>query len=138
MVLGGGAMDPAFRRADTDRDALVARMRAGGIWSMNGKAIMGHGEEGRLFHFGLGEHVHMAIANDTAFDHPIHMHGHHFRVLSRNGRKPPSPIWRDTVVLKSGDGLEIAFVADNPGKWMLHCHILEHQMAGMTGWFEIS
>lgn len=71
------------------------------------------------------------FVNDTAWHHPIHLHGHVFRVLTRNGRPLPRQEWADTVLLDPESRAEIAFVADNPGDWMLHCHVLEHQASGM-------
>ncbi len=59
------------------------------------------------------------------------MHGHVFRVLTRNGRPEAYRPWADTVLLDPDSRAEIAFVADNPGDWMLHCHVLEHQASGM-------
>jgi FtsP/CotA-like multicopper oxidase with cupredoxin domain len=63
----------------------------------------------------------------------MHLHGHSFRVTGRDGRPTPRREWRDTVLVNPRERVEIAFVADNPGDWMFHCHILEHQEAGMTG-----
>jgi Multicopper oxidase len=71
--------------------------------------------------------------NDTAWWHPMHLHGHVFRVLSRDGRPSAHREWLDTVLMAPGERAEIAFVADNPGDWMFHCHILEHQKAGDDG-----
>ena len=52
-------------------------------------------------------------------------------MLSRNGIATPHHEWRDTVLMAPREQVEIGFVADNPGDWMIHCHILEHQAAGM-------
>jgi FtsP/CotA-like multicopper oxidase with cupredoxin domain len=67
----------------------------------------------------------------------MHLHGHHFRLLDRldDGWKP---YWLDTAVVPKMETWRIAFVADNPGKWMLHCHMLEHQDTGMGAWFEVT
>jgi len=73
----------------------------------------------------------LAMTNDTAWHHPIHLHGHAFRVLSRNGRATPHREWRDTVLMAPREKVDIAFVADNPGDWMFHCHILDHMEGGM-------
>jgi FtsP/CotA-like multicopper oxidase with cupredoxin domain len=73
------------------------------------------------------------MRNDTEWWHPMHLHGHVFRVLSRNGRPNIRREWLDTVLMAPGERVEIAFVADNPGDWMFHCHILEHQQGGMMG-----
>src|SRR5512143_962432 len=51
------------------------------------------------------------------------------RVLTRNGQPTPYREWQDTVLMAPRERVEIAFVADNPGNWMFHCHILEHQDA---------
>ena len=67
----------------------------------------------------------------------MHLHGHHFRVLSRDGKPEPLTPWRDVVTLDAMQRAEIAFVADNPGKWLLHCHMVEHMAAGMMTWFEV-
>ena len=71
------------------------------------------------------------IRNRTAWWHPMHLHGFSFRVLAHNGSPVPHNQWADTVLLAPEDMVEIAFVADNPGNWMLHCHITDHQTAGM-------
>jgi FtsP/CotA-like multicopper oxidase with cupredoxin domain len=63
----------------------------------------------------------------------MHLHGHFFRVLARNGRPARLREWRDTVLLAPNERAEIAFVADNPGDWMFHCHVLGHQASGMMG-----
>lgn len=73
------------------------------------------------------------LSNSTAFVHPIHLHGMSFQVLSYNGVAPPYPEWRDTVFMGPFDDVQIAFVADNRGDWMFHCHILEHAASGMMG-----
>jgi FtsP/CotA-like multicopper oxidase with cupredoxin domain len=68
----------------------------------------------------------------------MHLHGHSFRVLSRNSMPTRRREWQDTVLLDPRERAEIAFVADNPGDWMFHCHILEHQAGGMMGVFRVA
>ena len=75
--------------------------------------------------------------NLTAHAHPIHIHGHTFEVLISSLRKLP-PHRADTVLVLPKERIEVAFVADNPGRWMLHCHILEHQETGMMGYITVS
>ena len=70
--------------------------------------------------------------------HPIHLHGHAFRVLTRNGRPTRHREWLDTVMLDPRERAEIGFVADNPGDWMFHCHVLEHQASGMMSCIRVS
>ena len=77
------------------------------------------------------------VENRTAFPHPLHLHGHPVRLLSRNGTALPYPVWRDTVLLAPRDRLQLAFVADNPGRWLMHCHIPEHMDAGMMAVLEV-
>ncbi|MFJ5225046.1 multicopper oxidase family protein [Streptomyces sp. NPDC088400] len=79
-----------------------------------------------------GDLVRLRFANRSHFDHPMHLHGHHVLVLSRNGRPVTgSPVWLDTVNVRVGEVWEVAFRADNPGIWMDHCHIGEHAVLGM-------
>ncbi|WP_017381030.1 multicopper oxidase family protein [Paenisporosarcina sp. TG-14] len=71
--------------------------------------------------------------NSTIDDHPMHLHGHFFQVLSKNGKPVQgSPIIKDTLNLKPGDEYVVAFKADNPGNWLFHCHDLHHASAGMV------
>ncbi|GLX70020.1 multicopper oxidase family protein [Paenibacillus glycanilyticus] len=80
-----------------------------------------------------GELVKTTIVNRGAVDHPMHLHGHHMLVLSRNGEPVTgSPWWTDTLDTAPGEVYEVAFVADNPGLWMDHCHNLAHAASGMT------
>ncbi|WP_213002339.1 multicopper oxidase family protein [Winogradskya consettensis] len=79
-----------------------------------------------------GDRVKVRIANRGMSDHPFHLHGHRVRVLSRNGDPVTgSPWWTDTLNVGSGEVYELAFVADNPGIWMDHCHNFRHGANGM-------
>ncbi|MBT5110553.1 MAG: multicopper oxidase domain-containing protein [Rhodospirillaceae bacterium] len=90
-----------------------------------------------LFRTERNRHVVIAFENQTGWPHAMHLHGHHAKIVSRNGQSTPRDAWRDTIVLNRGERVEAAFVADNPGRWMIHCHMLGHQVAGMTSWFEV-
>ncbi|GAA0514245.1 hypothetical protein Ade02nite_89830 [Paractinoplanes deccanensis] len=80
----------------------------------------------------LGDTVRMRITNRGIIDHPMHLHGHRVRVLSRNDTAVDgSPWWTDTLNVAPGETYEIAFTADNPGIWMDHCHNFEHAADGM-------
>lgn len=80
-----------------------------------------------------GELIRMRFVNRGDNDHPMHVHGHHFLVLSRNGeRLTGSPVWLDTLNVRPGEIWEIGFRADNPGLWMDHCHNFVHAAAGMV------
>jgi len=108
-------------------------MMRGMVWTVNGKSMPddGHEHAAPILKLGLGRSYVLELANQTQWHHPIHLHGHVFRVLTREGRSTRHREWLDTVLLPPRTRAEIAFVADNPGNWMLHCHVLEHQHAGM-------
>ena len=80
----------------------------------------------------------LALANETAWWHPIHLHGHSFRVLTRNGAATRFREWLDTVLIPPRERVEIGFVADNPGAWMIHCHVLDHQNGGMMATIDVT
>ena len=77
------------------------------------------------------------LTNDTPFVHPIHIHGHTFKLLRSNMQSRPEH-HTDTLLLLPKEQAEVAFVADNPGDWMLHCHVIEHQESGMMGYFRVA
>jgi FtsP/CotA-like multicopper oxidase with cupredoxin domain len=77
------------------------------------------------------------LVNRTPHMHPIHIHGHTFTVLDSNKRELPQHL-ADTVLLTPKERIRVAFVADNPGDWMFHCHIIEHQETGMMGIIRVS
>jgi FtsP/CotA-like multicopper oxidase with cupredoxin domain len=113
--------------------------RRGVAWTLNGlSAHEGHHDHAVLSTLRSGRSYRVEIVNDTAWRHPMHLHGHTFRVVSRNGAPPPRPEWRDTVLLDPRERVEIAFVAGEPGDWVVHCHVLEHQGAGMAGLFRVA
>ena len=77
-----------------------------------------------------------SLKNASKLAHPIHLHGHTFKVLRSDQRTLPVH-HADTVLLLPEETIEVAFVADNPGRWMLHCHVIEHQETGMMGYVEV-
>jgi FtsP/CotA-like multicopper oxidase with cupredoxin domain len=79
-----------------------------------------------------GDVVEVTISNHSGKAHPMHLHGHHAIVLSRDGTKTTgSPWWFDSLEVRDGETFTVAFVADNPGIWMDHCHNLKHAKQGM-------
>ena len=79
-----------------------------------------------------GQVVQLHIVNKSSDVHPMHLHGHVFLVLRLNGRHlTGSPIQLDTIDVFPGESADVAFVADNPGIWMLHCHNLLHAASGL-------
>ena len=86
----------------------------------------------------VGELQVWEVFNTSLMDHPFHLHGFFFQVLEVNGKAPEYRAWKDTVNLTPRTRVKIAWMPDNrPGKWMYHCHILEHHKAGMMAHFEV-
>ena len=132
---GGDGGAPAIAAVD-GKPLKVDEIRKehGLTWTMNYSAQHEHAlMHEPLFYMRKGEHVLLHMINSTLFEHPMHLHGHFFRVLAINGKPNPLREWRDTVMLGPKGSCDIAFVADNPGEWMLHCHILDHAAGGMMG-----
>lgn len=80
----------------------------------------------------LGKSYVFSLRNNTQYPHPIHLHGHAFKVLDSN-KRTVIPHFADTVILQKQEQMRIAFVADNPGVWMFHCHVIEHMAMGLAG-----
>ena len=138
LTLQGGAMggmaSASLRGQTLGIRELVAKGKA---WSLNGVVAHAH-EMDAMFRFPLGSSHVIEIRNDTAWPHPLHLHGHPLRVLGGVPGSAPLPHWRDSVLVAPGRTATVALVADNPGRWMLHCHIPEHQQAGMMGIVEVA
>ncbi len=133
VVLQGGMMGMmTAARIHGEVVDLRAMTRQGLVWAINGVAAVGHVHEPMAMMERGSSHI-LAVTNETAWWHPMHLHGHTFWVLSRNGQPTPHREWQDTVLVAPRERVEIAFVADNAGDWMVHCHVLEHQAGGMMG-----
>ncbi|MEK7245442.1 MAG: multicopper oxidase domain-containing protein, partial [Pseudomonadota bacterium] len=113
------------RQADR-RYTLVLTERPGYVWGING-AVFG---EHKPLAPRKGERVEIAIEDRTTMAHPMHLHGHHFQVVAIDGQRLAGAV-RDTVLVPARGSVTIAFDADNPGRWALHCHNLYHMAAGM-------
>ncbi len=91
--------------------------------------------------FKQGDKVKIKITNDKTsmhpMQHPIHLHGQRFLVLTENGTANTNLVWKDTVLVPAGDTVEILVDMSNPGTWMLHCHISEHAENGMMSSFTV-
>lgn len=91
--------------------------------------------------FRLGEVIKLRIVNDAsashAMQHPIHIHGQRFLVLSRDGVPTTNLGWKDTVLIPAGETVDLLVEMSNPGRWMLHCHVAEHLGVGMMGVFTV-
>jgi len=133
VTLNGGMMGGMMmRERGMAGMSMMEMMHTGKIWFINGVAMMGHVMDPMLTLKRERTYI-LAMNNETAWWHPMHLHGHAFRVMSRNGVPTRLREWQDTVLMSPREMVEIAFVADNPGDWMFHCHILEHQESGMMG-----
>ena len=131
IVIGGGAMG-GLREARLG--GTVRGMReiagAGYFWALNDLVGSGY-DVPPMLEVARGRTLRLTFRNDTAFVHPMHLHGHHMKLLSVDGQAPARTVWHDSVPIRPDERVEVAFVADNPGLWLLHCHVLEHHMAGM-------
>jgi len=83
-----------------------------------------------------GQSYVFVLRNKSPFTHPIHIHGHTFKLISSDKLSRPEH-HTDTLLLLPDETAEVAFVADNPGNWMFHCHIIEHQENGMMGYLRV-
>jgi len=112
----------------------------GATWAMNGRSMTGDGHAGMppLLMLRRGQSCVLALRNETAWWHPMHLHGHSFRVVAKDGQPTARREWRDTVLVPPRGSVDIAFVADTPGDWMFHCHVTDHQETGMMAVLRIA
>ncbi|WP_247743608.1 multicopper oxidase family protein [Shimia sp. R10_1] len=108
------------------------------FWSINrspwpGDAIENTGPVVELSH---GKSYILRLTNKSPNLHPIHLHGLIFRPLRSNQRSLPSN-WTDTILLLKDETIEVALRADNPGNWAFHCHVIEHQKSGLSGYISV-
>jgi FtsP/CotA-like multicopper oxidase with cupredoxin domain len=107
----------------------------GAIWKVNGAAGRANGPP--LFTAKRGQPVVLALHNQTGFPQPLHLHGHVCRLL--HGLDDGwEPYWLDTLQIAEGRTSRIAFIADNPGKWVIGSSVLERFDTGLWGWFEVT
>ncbi len=92
--------------------------------------------------FKVGDRVKIRLVNEMDSDHPMHhpfhVHGAgRFLILSRDGRPESNLVWKDTVLVRTGQTVDVLMDASNPGLWMAHCHIAEHIHSGMMFSFRV-
>lgn len=91
--------------------------------------------------FKQGEYVKIRVNNSSTgmhpMQHPFHVHGQRFLVLSENGKANTNMVWKDTVLIPAGGTTDILVEMSNPGTWMMHCHIAEHLESGMMLNYEV-
>ncbi len=139
LVFEGGAMGSmTSANMNGEEQSIRDLVNMGKVWALNGMVPDDVHFDPPMFQLKLNQSYVFDIENRTAWEHPIHLHGHVFQIISRNGVRLQNPPVRDTVLMQPEERVEIAFVADNPGKWMFHCHVLEHQSAGMITVVEVA
>ncbi len=132
LVMEGGAMgglDAAILEGDRRAFGEIARENM--FWAFNGVVGM---TDAPLIDAAPGESIVLTIANETVFPHAMHLHGMHFREVLADRTVGPL---RDTLLVGARETRAIAFVADNPGDWLYHCHMLSHAAAGMMTWIRV-
>jgi FtsP/CotA-like multicopper oxidase with cupredoxin domain len=106
-------------------------------WTLNGEAYSDHpAHPGSALP--LGTFAKLRFRNLTYRLHPIHIHGMFFKVLARNGAPVDEPFWRDTALVHAQETMDVGMVPLDAGRWMLHCHVLEHAEAGMMTTVEVA
>lgn len=100
-------------------------------WTFNGQANL---PDQPLARVKVGDVVEIELKNTTRWPHAMHLHGHHFRA---HNSQVGAEIWQDTLLLQPRQNEVIRFVASSPGRWLLHCHMIEHQVSGMVTYLEV-
>ena len=125
-----GALSPSDASGEVDHN----------FWLINRRAWSDHSHQNLpepLAALTLGKSYIFELHNATPHHHPIHLHGLIFTVLESD-KKDVTPFHTDTILLEKNERAKIAFVADNPGKWMFHCHVIEHMKTGLMGYITIA
>lgn len=132
IPLEGGAMG-RLDRATFAGETLGFRALAdrGAFWSMAGRADLGVEP---LITASVGETVRLDFDNRTIWPHAMHLHGYHFREIRPDGGFGPL---RDTLLMSGRSRGSVAFVAESPGDWLVHCHMLGHAATGMSTWLRV-
>jgi FtsP/CotA-like multicopper oxidase with cupredoxin domain len=130
LLMQGGAMggmrSAIYQGREMDLRELIEQRQ---VWAINGVAGL---PEQPLFRVRRGTAISLDVVNDNSWPHAMHVHGHHFIYHGSPG------IWRDTALFARGEQGSMRFIADNPGKWLIHCHMVEHMAGGMVTWFEVT
>jgi FtsP/CotA-like multicopper oxidase with cupredoxin domain len=118
----------APRRADVTHKVALTGGMVPFKWTINDRTW----EEREPLMVASGDRVVLELENRTTMSHPVHLHGHHFQVVGLNEREVSGAV-RDTVLVPAMGRVTVAFDADNPGRWLFHCHTLYHMATGMMG-----
>jgi FtsP/CotA-like multicopper oxidase with cupredoxin domain len=121
---------------EVNRATTAANMR----WKLVDRDT-GAENEAIRWSFPSGDQVKIRMVNEMESDHPMHhpfhIHGERFLVLARDGAPEPNLVWKDTVLIRTGQTVDVLLDASNPGLWMAHCHIAEHLETGMMFTFRV-
>jgi FtsP/CotA-like multicopper oxidase with cupredoxin domain len=124
---------PAAKPIDRSFDLRLQGNMARYDWPINGivfDTAKPHGQAAQV-QVKHGQRVALKFINETGMSHPMHLHGHSFQVIEINGKSLNGAL-RDTILVPPKMTVTVAFDANNPGTWYLHCHILWHLAAGMA------
>ncbi len=136
LVMEGGADGGLTGAVHGGRQLHIGDLTLRGMtWAVNGMAGLA---ENPLATVERGRVVVMTIENRTRWSHALHLHGHHVRVIEEGSGESENSALRDTVLIEPEVAVTIGFLADNPGNWVLECHMLEHGEAGMMTWIEVT
>ncbi len=130
-----GALSPSYGK-DKAKDDISMSV----FWTINKRAWHSHSGDDLpepIATIDQGEHIVFELYNATPHHHPIHLHGHTFTVLSSDQRTV-EPYHTDTVLMQKYERVQVALVADNPGNWMFHCHVIEHMKTGLMGYIRVN
>ncbi|WP_350334972.1 multicopper oxidase family protein [Coralliovum pocilloporae] len=134
--------EPVLMEFSASAEKAPANIICGSIgytfWAINQAAWRGSTANPTepMMTFKLGKSYRITLINRTPHTHPVHLHGMSFRLLNSNKRQIPNYV-TDTALLLPDERMDIGLVADNPGDWLLHCHILEHQKSGMSSFVRV-
>ncbi|MDV2686439.1 multicopper oxidase family protein [Alkalihalophilus lindianensis] len=128
MTSYGESKEVDYGTVTKEYDMILGTNDNGETFTINDKQFPDH----ESYEVEEGDVVKLTIVNDTDVDHPMHLHGEFFSVMSKDGSPiSGSPIVKDTLNVRPGEEYEIVFEAKNPGIWMFHCHEFHHANAGM-------
>lgn len=116
----------APRKPDVTHRVVLTGTMQPYVWSINGRRWT----DRQPLRVKQGQRVSLEMINNSPMAHPMHLHGHHFQVVAIDGRSLNGAM-RDTVLVPPEGTVTVAFDADNPGRWLLHCHNLFHMATGM-------
>ncbi|GGX48488.1 multicopper oxidase family protein [Saccharospirillum salsuginis] len=126
LKMEGGAMGRLeSARYEGETMAFRELVDQGQVWALSGQVGL---PEEPLFRARQGETVALQLDNRTSFPHTLHWHGHHVWADDR---------WQDSLTVTRGQTKTVRMVAGGPGKWLIHCHMIDHQATGMMTWFEV-